>query len=302
MRHLQIAAICASLSVIVAEAAGIAQAEPVIGARYVALGSSYAAGPGIAPIIDRGCERSGRNYPHQLAAALDLDLTDVTCSGATTTDILDRSQPLLGGGTTPRQIDAVTPDTKLVTITIGGNDIGLVGTMLTQSCGPVLAAAVPAASAATTALCSAVIGTSPEPGAADFDAVEQKMANVVRAVQRKAPAAEILLVEYLPAIDPEATLCPDLPLTAEDARTSRHAYEELVAATRAVASATGAVAVSVPDADEHTACSAAPWTNGLENPLTQGNITATAAPYHPNLNGMTTIADYVAHYLARHGG
>ena len=60
--------------------------------RYVALGSSMAAGPGIAPRAPgspRLALRSARNYPHLLAADLGLDLVDVTYSGATTAHVLD---------------------------------------------------------------------------------------------------------------------------------------------------------------------------------------------------------------------
>jgi hypothetical protein len=50
-----------------------------------------------------------------------LSLTDVSCGNATTDNILTTPQK-----DHPPQIDAVTPDTKLVTITIGGNDVGYV--------------------------------------------------------------------------------------------------------------------------------------------------------------------------------
>jgi hypothetical protein len=48
---------------------------------YVALGSSFAAGPGIAPVVQKAALRSGRNYPHQVAERLSLRLVDVTCTG-----------------------------------------------------------------------------------------------------------------------------------------------------------------------------------------------------------------------------
>jgi len=37
---------------------------------YVALGSSFASGPGIEPIIDPRCGRSGSNYAHLVAGRL----------------------------------------------------------------------------------------------------------------------------------------------------------------------------------------------------------------------------------------
>ncbi|HMC94522.1 MAG TPA: GDSL-type esterase/lipase family protein, partial [Polyangia bacterium] len=101
-------------------AAGAAQAQ---GPRYVAMGSSYAAGPGITRPADDPPDRCGRsadNYAHQLARRRGLDLADVSCGGAVTASIL---APWNGH---PAQIDAVTPATSLVTVTIGGNDVGLI--------------------------------------------------------------------------------------------------------------------------------------------------------------------------------
>src|SRR5438445_3085706 len=69
-------------------AAGAASAEP---ARYVAMRSSFAAGPGITRPADDPPDRCGRsadNYAHQLARKRGLALTDVSCGGATTASIL----------------------------------------------------------------------------------------------------------------------------------------------------------------------------------------------------------------------
>ena len=64
----------------------------------------------------RRAGRSACNYAHLVAGALGLDLHDVTYSGAATSDI---TQPSASGQ--PAQLDAVTPGTRLVTITAGGN-------------------------------------------------------------------------------------------------------------------------------------------------------------------------------------
>jgi hypothetical protein len=69
-----------------APAAALAQ-----GAKYVALGSSFAAGPGIATQLG-SCGRSNNNYSHLVAAALGLTPTDVSCNGATTANIVSTSQ------------------------------------------------------------------------------------------------------------------------------------------------------------------------------------------------------------------
>ena len=68
--------------------------------RYVALGSSMAAGPGIrpsAPGAPFGSGRSARNYAHLVAERLGLDLVDVTFSGATTANVLAERQRKLDG-------------------------------------------------------------------------------------------------------------------------------------------------------------------------------------------------------------
>ena len=73
-------------------------------AQYVALGSSYAAGPGITPTVPGSpprCARSAENYAHVLAQHRGLSLVDASCSGATTVDVLRGGQ--FGS---PPQLDA----------------------------------------------------------------------------------------------------------------------------------------------------------------------------------------------------
>jgi len=117
-------------------AAGTAQAAPatLAAADYVALGSSYGSGPGLLPIVDLRCMRSEADYAHRVADRYHLGLADVTCGGATTANILTTGQRLSGGVTVPPQIDAVTRSARLVTVTIGGNDVGYVGDLISQSC------------------------------------------------------------------------------------------------------------------------------------------------------------------------
>ncbi len=113
---------------------------------YVALGDSFSAGPGsgIFPgqlvedqsVYEAGtlhrCNRSSNAYPQSLANAKNIPLRNVSCGGATVDNILNSGQ--FGE---PAQINAVTPDTTLVTLTIGGNDIGfndIVGCVVTSEC------------------------------------------------------------------------------------------------------------------------------------------------------------------------
>lgn len=88
---------------------------------YVALGDSYSSAAGVAPLVATApptCSRSTLNYAHDIAAwTKPSSFTDVTCSGAKTSDFFSSQTP----GVAP-QLDAVTKHTRLVTMTIGGND------------------------------------------------------------------------------------------------------------------------------------------------------------------------------------
>ena len=88
-----------------------------------ALGSSFAAGPGIEPVADTGAMRSGANNAHLLATTLGADLTDLTVSGATTANILDEPQLSRTGVRYPPQVSGLPAEADLVTVTAGGNDL-----------------------------------------------------------------------------------------------------------------------------------------------------------------------------------
>ncbi|WP_068269380.1 SGNH/GDSL hydrolase family protein [Aldersonia kunmingensis] len=90
-----------------------ASAAPPNTVVYDALGDSYASGFGVPP-YDGPCGRSASAYPEQLNGRQQIRLDNfVACAGATTTS-------LVTGG----QLNALNADTELVTLTIGGNDIG----------------------------------------------------------------------------------------------------------------------------------------------------------------------------------
>lgn len=284
-------AVAAAAASIAGLGQAVAAAQP--GAQYVALGSSYAAGPGITPVIDTGCARSERNYAHQVAAVTGLALVDVTCSGATTEHVLDTKQRLLDGRSLPVQLDAVTSDTELVTVTIGGNDLRLVGSMTAQSCGNAVAQAfsLPSAADPTARLC-APGAEAPAPDT-DYDRVEQSLVRIAERIHTQASRARVLFVAYLPVLDIAARTCPAVPLQPEQASAARTTYDGLLAATARAARATGADLVQVPDRT-HTVCAPAPWVTGFANPFTgKPDLPALLSSYHPNLDGMTAVAQEI---------
>ncbi|MDQ2626491.1 MAG: SGNH/GDSL hydrolase family protein, partial [Actinomycetota bacterium] len=172
--------------------------------RYVALGSSMAAGPGIRPVVPgapRPAGRSVRNYPHLVARALNLDLVDVTFSGATTAHLLTERQH-----GAPPQLEALDGSETLVTITIGGNDVGYVPLLMA-------AALLPRA-----ARLLAPVGTlfDHRERQRALDGVESSLRAVGAAVRNRAPQARVFFVDYL-------TLLP--PAGSRAGRLSEHVVE-----------------------------------------------------------------------------
>jgi lysophospholipase L1-like esterase len=261
------------LTAVLALTAITAHAETPPGARYVAMGSSFAAGPGIAPYetgAPARCARSARNYAHQFAEKRGLSLVDVSCSAATTAAIL---KPW---GELPAQIDAVTPETRLVTLTIGGNDIGYIGGLFGASCRT-----------------RGESGCQPEttPTEADYAALRETMIALADAVRSRAPKAEIVFVEY-PAVLPPTGVCASTPLSDAAADAGRAKAARLVAITREAAHASEATVITTSSFSQgHDACAAEPWMNGYPAPG--------AAPYHPNLAAMTAIAEALDMTLPR---
>jgi len=270
----------------------------------VAMGSSYAAGPGILPVEQWGALRSGRNYAHQVAQALSLRLTDVTCSGATTANIMTTPQRTLSG-TVPPQIDAVTRDTQLVTITAGGNDAGYIGALTKISTVNAVLRRVPRVPPRVTGWLNDWAG--PVPAAGRFDAVASSLATVVDAVRTRAPGARVLLVDYLSLFGPGATGNPGsgatgngrLPLTEDEVQQFTEAAASLAAAFERAAAASGAELVQASAASAgHGAGSAEPWVSGLTFGLP---FTGAPVAYHPTLAGMSAVAKLVIDHLASAG-
>ncbi|EOM76404.1 SGNH/GDSL hydrolase family protein [Rhodococcus rhodnii] len=117
-------AVAAALALFVAAgSATAAHADPApTGPSYVALGDSRASGPLIEASEHRDfCLHSpNANYPAKLAAQVGASsFTDVTCSAAKPSHVIDTPQ-FVGTRTAPPQLDALSPDTELVTLSIGG--------------------------------------------------------------------------------------------------------------------------------------------------------------------------------------
>lgn len=95
-------------------------AAQAAGTNYVALGDSYASGVGSGSYTSESgsCLRSTRAYPQLWTNGhAPSSFRFVACSGAKTTDV------------TANQLSALSSSTTLVSITIGGNDVGFSSVM-----------------------------------------------------------------------------------------------------------------------------------------------------------------------------
>lgn len=247
------------------------------GDHYVAMGSSFASGPGISPSaqgLPARCGRSAMNYAQQLARLRGLDLTDVTCSGAQTKHVLNAWREL------PAQLDAVRADTALVTVTIGGNDIGYIGGLINASC------------AALVKRSPIQIGVAPKcrpvqpPTESDYDDLSIQLTTIAQQVRARAPKAVLAFVTYMTVLPPSG-VCEAAPITPTQADASRAIASRLAAITAQVAQANGALLIDGAGITRaHHVCAKHPWMQGYAaNPDWK-----TQVPYHPTRDAMTAIA------------
>jgi lysophospholipase L1-like esterase len=252
---------------------------------YVALGDSFTSGPDVpaqltgdtTPSAPTACLRSSGNYASLTSAALGLSLIDRSCSGATTKDLLASQGPGI-----PAQLTALSPDTSLVSVGIGGNDLGF--STLAANC----VAGTPWGGTRVGWNCTKHY----VPGSAD--GVARTIGRVGRAVTRsltdirkRAPNARVFVIGYPDVVPPDGSGCwPRLPYSAHDLGFLRGVESGLNSVLAADAEAAGDffVDMAAPSAD-HSGC--APAADRWVEPLLASRNTF---PLHPTAAGMAGMA------------
>ncbi len=248
--------------------------------RYVALGDSYTAGPLIpdATGTPLGCLRSDANYPHLVQPSLETAaFTDISCSGATTDDFFASQSTSLG--TNPPQLDALTADARVVTVGIGGNDIGFSDIVLNCArLNPFDPCRDDYVSGGVDQISQAIAATAPKIDAS------------IEAIQARAPSAKIHLVGYPVILPASGSGCwPRVPILPTDVSYLRAKEIELNAMIAARAAAGGAFYV-----DTYTSSVGHDVCRGTGTKWVEGLIpTSPAAPVHPNALGMRHTASVV---------
>ncbi|MFG1605585.1 SGNH/GDSL hydrolase family protein [Actinoplanes sp. NPDC049265] len=236
-RILAAALVAATASVMVA---GSAQAAATTTGEYVALGDSYASGVGAYPYdpASGDCQQSPDSYPRTWAKNhAGWTLRDMTCSGATIADVRSK------------QMGALSAETKLVSITVGGNDVGfrnIVTACLTGTDDDCQFATNLGAYYSRTQLVD-------------------DLAALYTDVKAKAPNARVFVMAYPRLVDAGTGSCGVITPSATR-RSQLNFTADNVAAGISEATQRGGVKfveMRLPF-EGHEACSADPWINGVD--------------------------------------
>lgn len=251
---------------------------------YVALGDSYTSGPLIpdqtgSPL---GCLRSNHGYPSLVAAAIGASsFKNASCARARTTNMTGPESVWFG--TNPPQLNALSAATTLVTLQIGGDDVGF--SSIVVVCGALSFTDPFGApcqkhytSGGTDRLAEAVAQTGP------------KVAGVLAAIHRRAPAARVLLLGYPALLPSTGRGCwPLMPIAFGDVPYLRGIELKMNQLLASEAAAHGATYVDVySDSVGHNLCTGpgTQWVAGIVP-------TSLAAPVHPNAAGEQAMARQV---------
>ena len=217
---------------------------------YAALGDSYSSGVGTGSYtLNSACKRGVYAYPYLYTQAHPgTSMTFVACSGAKTSDLL------------ASQISAVTSATTLVTMTIGGNDIGFAN--LIYQC--------------TLGECSAALDSTRANLETTLGAALDSVYTTVKS--RAAFSAKIVVLGY-PRVFSGAGCFGTLGISSTE-RTKANALADSLDQTIAAHAAAQGVTYksAIASWTGHAVCSSSPWLNGL-------NLFNTGESYHPNRSG-----------------
>ena len=217
--------------------------------NYVAMGDSYSSGVGTGSYaLDSTCKRSVYAYPYLFTQKHTMGaFAFVACSGAKTTDLI------------AKQLPSLSSTTNLVTMTIGGNDIGFAS--LIQQC--------------TLADCtSALVNTTANLGTRLGPVLDPAFTDVKPA----APNATVVVLGY-PRVFSTSTCLGTLGITSteeKDANALADAMDGVISTEAAKYGFTYKSAIA--SFTGHAVCSSSPWLNGL-------NLFNSGESYHPNKAG-----------------
>jgi lysophospholipase L1-like esterase len=250
---------------------------------YVALGDSYTAAPGVPQTEqETGCLRSNGNYASQVANQLKSAFVDVSCSGASTVSLVGAQHS--ADHVYPPQFAALSADTSLVTLGIGGNDLELFQTMV-GTCGQ-LGLSDPDGSPCRDYMKDA--GRKKDLLVERIDKIRGRITAALKGIHDRAPQARVMLVGYPQPLPGKGT-CRILPLAKGDYPYVRDLVVRLNDAMRAAAKKAKADFIDVLKASRgHDICAGQDaWVNGVNTDLMR------ALAFHPFAEEQQAVADLI---------
>ncbi|WP_017588298.1 SGNH/GDSL hydrolase family protein [Nocardiopsis ganjiahuensis] len=240
--------------------------------HYVALGDSFVAGPMVRaqmPLL--GCMQSSVNYPKRLAEELGIaEITDVSCSGAVMSHFYEAQFD-----DAPPQLDALRPETDLVTVGIAGNDFGFSEVLVEcakRSLGNPWGSP-----------CASHYGDELDHR---IEGMRGEVSGVYADIAERSPNATVLSIGYLQILPESGGCWPSTPIARGDVPFLDAAQTALNAMLKEEAEAQGAVFVDTFERG-HDVC------QGSDTRWVEGLIPEDGAPIHPNNLGMAATTDFV---------
>lgn len=239
--------------------------------KYVALGDSYSSGTGTRTFYEESCKRSVYAYPYLLHEAhSSWTFVNATCSGATTSDLLNT------------QAASLTSNTNWVTYTIGGNDAGF-AEVITECALPSWASD-----------CEGAIDEAQEfieytlPGRLD---------EVNETIAEDSSEAQVVVLDYPRLFNGEDCNAFTWFSPSEEARLNETAdlMKEVIHAAAERAGSNFHFGNVIPSFIGHAICdggsgSSTEWINGLSNPVEESfhpKVTGHSMGYYPVVHGIT---------------
>lgn len=239
--------------------------------NYVALGDSYAALGSVSAAVTgpEMCQRSADNYPARLLSEARITGQDVSCAGAVTEDVLS-------AGGVPAQLDTLTTDTDLVTLSIGGNDIGF---------GDIVGCFFQSMNSGRTSNCVEA-GTGPTSDR--LGELPDRLDLIHREIEERTDGARVIVTGYLPMIATGDDCTELTSISPADREWVIDLTGELNRVVGEAAERNGAEMVLPADAGQHTGCVPPEqrWVDFF------GSATG-AYPMHPTAAGQAAMAQAV---------
>ena len=224
---------------------------PTTTLSYTVLGDSYSAGSGGAGEVG-ACAQSPYGYGNDVAAATGATLTNLACAGFTTDQVTALEVPLMPA------------NTRFVTLTVGGNDVGW--TTAVAAC---------LENSSTSPACRSAVANA----LYQMTQLPKRISTLVKAIKAKAPGARVVFLGYPRLFEPPNMAAAGFTTDQiNGAKTVNGATDLLNAdiALSALSNRAGFVSVAGRFAG-HGFPSADPWLNGPYGP----------SPYafHPTATG-----------------